>query len=550
MLSWSAGLTTLALQTLLTDWTQLDHDAASFAALFGDELMMSGPSAQHLALYIGLWAFAVSNAFFFIPSSPSQQSDGVPKQVPRRRNGMKQHALNAVDYSYIALNSLCMPGLFYHFVCLLRCWGLDLAAPPLFGIYPSSMSQLVTEALPAAAVTTALYFLVYELIYYHWHRAMHQNPTLYTYVHRHHHQQTYPDRPAIDTLNTACLESQVGLYMQLGVMWSLDKLLHIHNLAAGIWFFTIAGWLSVLEHDKLERALPYDLFRADEHHMHHSFVRCNYSPYSTLWDRVFGTHKPFEVSHAESTLETGAATSALSVGDVLSTACTPPSRARRLPAEMCASDLMDEPFNLPEPRVDPLLLQIVLDRASGSAGLSLSSANRVLKVRADSAADIAGCRALDLITEVDGVRCSTSRETLALLLPDVSQASTRRFIRVLRPKDPMMLGRQGVPMPTSEVLDTLVRPSWSEAEAQMAELSNRIWRRVHLKQQPLESGEDWTAADVTNTTECSMDTDTHLNDSLCAVAHSEKEYMAVTRGGAALVLAFLQGLCYILLSVH
>jgi len=287
--------------------------------------------------------------------------------------------------------------------------------------------------------------------------------------------------------------------------------------------------------------------------MHHSFVRCNYSPYSTLWDRAFGTHKPFDVANAESKVESGAATSALSAADVLSTACRPPSRARHLPPEMCASDLMDEPFDWLEPRVNPFLLQIVLDRASGSAGLSLSSANRVLKVRAGSVADIAGCRALDLITEVDGVRCSTSRETLALLSPDISQASTRRSLRVLRPDDPKMLGRQGVPMPTSEVLDTLVKPSWSEAEAHMAELSDRIWRRVHLKQQPFESGEDWTAggsANINNTTESNMDADTHLNDSLCAVAHSEKEYMVVTRGGAALVLAFLQGLCYILLLVH
>ena len=36
---------------------------------------------------------------------------------------MPQHALTAVDLSYIALNSLCLPGLFYHFVTLLRSWG-------------------------------------------------------------------------------------------------------------------------------------------------------------------------------------------------------------------------------------------------------------------------------------------------------------------------------------------------------------------------------------------------------------------------------------------
>ena len=31
-----------------------------------------------------------------------------------------------MDYSYVLLNTLCMPGFFYHFFCLLRSWGLDI----------------------------------------------------------------------------------------------------------------------------------------------------------------------------------------------------------------------------------------------------------------------------------------------------------------------------------------------------------------------------------------------------------------------------------------
>ena len=123
---------------------------------------------------------------------------------------------------------------------------------------------------------------------------MHEVPALYKWVHKHHHQQTYPDRAALDTLNTGSVESQVGLYMQLGVLWSFGQL-GFANLPAGIWFFTIAGYLSVLEHDKLERNLPFDIWRADDHHMHHAFVKCNYSPYSAVWDKAFGTHKPFAV---------------------------------------------------------------------------------------------------------------------------------------------------------------------------------------------------------------------------------------------------------------
>ena len=47
----------------------------------------------------------------------------------------------------MTLNSLCMPGLFYHFICLMRAWGLDLGAPPMYGIYPTALSPAVLTEL-------------------------------------------------------------------------------------------------------------------------------------------------------------------------------------------------------------------------------------------------------------------------------------------------------------------------------------------------------------------------------------------------------------------
>ena len=247
-LSWMTGVMTLALQSLLTDTAQLDRDAAALAhflcaPLPATDFLLQDTSAQRLLLYVGLWAFSVSNAFFVIPSTFPADGSDEPIKIPYRRPNMKQHRLSGVDYSYVVLNSLCMPGLFYHFICIMRSWGLDFGAPPLFGIYPASVNELVTQCLPEAAVTTALYFVVYEFVYYHWHRAMHEVPTLYTWVHKHHHQQTYPDRPAIDTLNTACLESQLGLYMQLAVLYLGDQLFGIANLPAGIWFVVTTAYL-------------------------------------------------------------------------------------------------------------------------------------------------------------------------------------------------------------------------------------------------------------------------------------------------------------------
>mmetsp|Transcript_46967 Transcript_46967/g.147681 ORF Transcript_46967/g.147681 Transcript_46967/m.147681 type:complete len:162 (+) Transcript_46967:676-1161(+) len=143
---------------------------------------------------------------------------------------------------------------------------LDFDAPAC-GIYPEKPLLLLTETLPELAMYLPLYFITYEFVYYWWHRRMHEVPDLYKWVHKHHHQQTYPDRAVIDTLNTGCVESQVGLYSQLALLWAFGKL-GLGSLPAGLWFFTLAGWMSVLEHDRFERALPFDVFSARDHHMH------------------------------------------------------------------------------------------------------------------------------------------------------------------------------------------------------------------------------------------------------------------------------------------
>jgi sterol desaturase/sphingolipid hydroxylase (fatty acid hydroxylase superfamily) len=181
------------------------------AVLAGDEV---------LALFPLLWVTVMSYSLFFMQYSfPAQRIEGtdIPKQVPFRHAKMAQHKLMLVDISYMALNSVCMPGLFYHFVCIMRSWGLDFSAPPTFGIYPTSPNELLTETAPQLLAALSVYLLSYEFVYYWWHRAMHDVPMLYKWVHKHHHQTSYPDRAAVDTFNTGCIESQVRFYVWLRV---------------------------------------------------------------------------------------------------------------------------------------------------------------------------------------------------------------------------------------------------------------------------------------------------------------------------------------------
>lgn len=113
------------------------------------------------------------------------------------------------------------------------------------------------------------------------------------------------------------------------MLWFCGEYLGVKNVPAGIMFFEIAGWLSVLEHDKFERALPFGMWQANEHHMHHAFVKCNYAPYSALWDKVFGTWKPFKQTTAEArrvaNLGPGAEAPVVSITSVMQSNTTAPA---------------------------------------------------------------------------------------------------------------------------------------------------------------------------------------------------------------------------------
>ena len=292
------------LQALFTDWVQLEQDAKwSFGWLTEDQM------SQFALVYLSLGLASTGSSLILFPTFfPAPRVDEVdtrgkqlPLRVPRRLALQRRsHQLGAVDAVYMALNTLCLPGLFYHFVCLMRSWGFDPGAPPLFGVYPPTVGGVVCETVPQLATLLPLYFVGYELVYYWWHRALHSVPLLYTYVHRHHHQTTYPQRGLADTLDTSPVESQIGLYLQLGTLYAYGAVggEAFQSLPAAIWFFTIAGALSVLSHSDEAREAPAGLWRADEHHAHHALVRCNYAPYSTLWDRALGTFRPLETPHA------------------------------------------------------------------------------------------------------------------------------------------------------------------------------------------------------------------------------------------------------------
>jgi hypothetical protein len=208
-LSWGATAATLGLQRALTDSALLQRDAAAFWTYFADAQLGAGeegltPLLQQLGLYLFMWVnivgFLLAMPVLYAPQMPKigreeesegeTQGDGMqgaaaatapggggvrsatstttstttsgdggrsrwsPLEVPKASR-VAPHALTGVDYSFIALNTLCLPGFFYHFLLLLRTWGLDLAAAASFSSSLSMAPPPAAYAVDAAASTAA-----------------------------------------------------------------------------------------------------------------------------------------------------------------------------------------------------------------------------------------------------------------------------------------------------------------------------------------------------------------------------------------------------------
>ena len=164
LLSWSTALTTMALQAACTSHSQLALDAASFWSAVGVQLE---PVAQLAGLYATLWATSIGYSFLLMQNTYPAETETdalgsqIPKEVPHRSADMKQHQLTAIDYSYVALNSACMPGFFYHFVCIMRSWGFDADAPPFFGIYPADPAVLTAGLAGGMVIHPARHHAAY-----------------------------------------------------------------------------------------------------------------------------------------------------------------------------------------------------------------------------------------------------------------------------------------------------------------------------------------------------------------------------------------------------
>ncbi|XP_028914788.1 cholesterol 25-hydroxylase [Ornithorhynchus anatinus] len=151
--------------------------------------------------------------------------------------------------------------------------GFPEAAPPL----PEVLTQVVGC------------LLLFDFQYFLWHWLHHKVPWLYRTFHRVHHKHT-------SAFALATQYSSIWELLSLGFFAAVNPvLLRCHPLTE-MTFFLVNIWLSVEDHSGYDfpwsthRLVPFGLYGGAPHHdVHHLKFKCNYAPYFTHWDWLFGT---------------------------------------------------------------------------------------------------------------------------------------------------------------------------------------------------------------------------------------------------------------------
>ena len=130
------------------------------------------------------------------------------------------------------------------------------------------------------------FYVVYDMFYANFHRILHFR-SLYGYIHKHHHRQKAPSRGNLDAINVHPFEFIVGEYFHLLTIY----LIPCHLYAVGV-FILMAGIFASLNHTRYDLTIP-GLFSVKIHDVHHRLPESNYSQYTSLWDYILGSFRPY-----------------------------------------------------------------------------------------------------------------------------------------------------------------------------------------------------------------------------------------------------------------
>jgi sterol desaturase/sphingolipid hydroxylase (fatty acid hydroxylase superfamily) len=162
-----------------------------------------------------------------------------------------------------------------------------------FGLH--ALRDLFDATQPAwsdLALGLVVVFVLDDIVFYAWHRVLHENKWLYNKIHRIHHKAfsplpyeflyVHPIEWMVGTLGPILGFTAVALIwgsIPVWTLWSFAILRNVHELDIHSGIRSVVG-----------TKIPF--FGATEHHdLHHAKpTKGNYSSVGTFWDKVLGTY--------------------------------------------------------------------------------------------------------------------------------------------------------------------------------------------------------------------------------------------------------------------
>jgi len=194
------------------------------------------------------------------------------KRIPVK--GKHLDELSFTDNVFIGFNKLVTIVFVYHLVQVVY--------------HTPSIKKLPEEATVVNTLGSLVaFYVVYDFFYANFHRVLHFR-SLYAYVHKHHHRQKAPSRGNLDAINVHPFEYVVGEYFHLLTIYLVPC--HLYAVAV---FILLAGIFASLNHTRYDVVIP-GLFSVKVHDVHHRLPESNYSQYTSLWDYVIGSYRPYD----------------------------------------------------------------------------------------------------------------------------------------------------------------------------------------------------------------------------------------------------------------
>ena len=230
--------------------------------------------AAYALLRVALFGFVDGAVWVLGPLLPALPSRTGPKPV-------FQHRINAMDVTYLAINSTI------EYVFTQQILYLLWHAPFIVRL-PAGLGLL------NGPVAFWLLLVVDDSMYAPTHRFMHL-PGVYRYVHKHHHRNTFPARGYIDAANEHPVEQIVALSLHWIAVHIVAKSsgLHVAAVGAHFGFKALGACFNHTGYDLQLRFLGID-YSVRAHETHHRKPNTNFAQYMMFWDRLMGTYRTYE----------------------------------------------------------------------------------------------------------------------------------------------------------------------------------------------------------------------------------------------------------------